>query len=91
MPELPAPAAAILSLVGAVAATSANLRGGPDPRRLDEVPDELRAKAAAAVDGGELPGTPSTVLDFTGEEPRLVREGAAPAGEALARVVAALS
>ena len=91
VPELPERSARVLSLVGAVAATSANLRGGPDPRRLEDVPQELRAKAAAAVDGGELPGVPSTVLDFTGEEPRVVREGAAPANEALARVVAALA
>ena len=91
VPELPEPAARVLSLVGAVVATSANLPGGPDPRRLEDVPEELRARAAALVDGGELSGTPSTVLDFTGEEPQVVREGAAPADEALARVVAALA
>lgn len=90
VPELSGPAASVLAQVGAVAATSANEAGGPDPRRLDEVPEALRSKAAA-VDGGELPGTPSTVLDFTGPEPRVVREGAAPADEALARVVAALA
>ena len=43
-------------MVGAVAATSANLPGGPDPRTLDEVPEEIRAAAAAIVDGGELAG-----------------------------------
>lgn len=91
VPELPEPAARVLSLVGAVAATSANLPGGPDPRRLDEVPEELRVRAAATLDGGELPGTPSTVLDFTGEEPRVVRDGAAPAAAALERVAAALA
>jgi L-threonylcarbamoyladenylate synthase len=91
VPELPQPAAAALAHVGAVAATSANLTGGPDPRRLADVPDELRARVAAALDGGKLPGTPSTVLDFTGVEPRVVREGAAPADAALARVVAALA
>jgi len=91
VPELPEPSARVLAQVGAVAATSANLPGGSDPCRLDEVPEELRAKAAAVLDGGELPGTPSTVLDFTGAEPRIVREGAAPADEALARVVAALA
>jgi len=91
VPELPRPAAAVLARVGAVAATSANLPGGPDPRRLAEVPGELRTRVAAALDGGELPGTPSTVLDFTGEEPRVVRDGAAPADEALERVGAALA
>lgn len=90
VPELPWPAARVVSDVGGVAATSANLHGGPDPRRLEDVPEELLARAAT-VDAGELPGTPSTVLDFTGEEPRVLREGAAPADEAIARAVAALS
>jgi tRNA A37 threonylcarbamoyladenosine synthetase subunit TsaC/SUA5/YrdC len=38
----------------------------------------------AVVDGGDLPGTASTVLDFTGPEPRVLREGAAPSSEAFA-------
>jgi len=42
------------------------------------------------IDGGELPGVPSTVLDFTANDPRVVREGAAPAGEALERIAAIL-
>ena len=91
VPELPAVGAAVLARVGAGAATSANAPGGPDPRRLDEVPEELRSGAAALVDAGELPGTPSTVLDFSGPEPRVLRAGAAAADEAIARVVAALA
>jgi L-threonylcarbamoyladenylate synthase len=91
VPELPEPAKSVLARVGAVAATSANAPGGPDPRRLDDVPEELRMKSAAVLDGGDLPGTPSTVLDFAGPDPRVVREGAAPSGEALARAVAALA
>ena len=63
-------------------ATSANLHGGPDPRTLDEVPEEIRAACGALVDAGELPGVPSTVLDLTGPEPRVLREGAVPAAEA---------
>jgi len=90
VPELAGPAAAVLAQVGCVAATSANLPGGPEPRRLAEVPEEIRAGAAALVDGGELPGRPSTVLDLTGAEPRVLREGAVPAAEALERVSAAL-
>jgi tRNA A37 threonylcarbamoyladenosine synthetase subunit TsaC/SUA5/YrdC len=79
----------VLARVDAVAATSANLHGGPETRRLADVPVEIRAGAAALVDGGDLPGTPSTVLDLTGEEPRVVREGAVPAADALERVLAA--
>ncbi|MER3408509.1 MAG: threonylcarbamoyl-AMP synthase [Thermoleophilia bacterium] len=90
VPELPAPAAEVLRQVGAVMATSANLHGGPDPRSLDEVPAEIKAGCAAVVDGGALPGVPSTVLDLTGPEPVVAREGAVPAAEALARAAAAL-
>ena len=71
--------------VSALAATSANLTGGPEPARLDDVPDELRTRVAVVVDGGELPGVPSTVIDFTGEEPRVLREGAVRATELTAR------
>jgi L-threonylcarbamoyladenylate synthase len=89
VPELDGPGAKVLGRVGAVLATSANLHGGPDPRRLDDVPEEIRRGCAALVDAGELPGTPSTVLDLTGPEPRVVREGAVPAAAALERLLAA--
>jgi L-threonylcarbamoyladenylate synthase len=77
VPELPREAAEILTEVGVVCATSANKAGGPNPSRVDEIPAEIRAACGAVVDAGELPGTPSTVLDLTGDEPRVVREGAA--------------
>jgi len=83
VPDLPAPSSAVLDEVGAVLATSANLHGGTDPRRLEDVPEEIRRAAGALVDAGELPGTPSTVLDLTGPEPKVLREGAVPAAEAL--------
>ena len=86
VPELEGPGAEVLSRVGAVVATSANHPGDPDPGRLDDVPDELRTGAAAVVDGGQLPGTPSTVIDLTGVVPRILREGALPADEALGRL-----
>ena len=86
VPELPAAAAEVLAEVGAVLATSANEHGGPDPRRLEDVPEEILTACGALVDAGELPGTPSTVLDLTGPEPKVVREGAIPAAEALATV-----
>jgi L-threonylcarbamoyladenylate synthase len=91
VPRFPEPGARVLAAAAAVAATSANLPGGPDPARLEDVPEELRASAGAVVDGGVLVGTPSTVLDFTGDEPRVVRAGAAPAADAIARVAAALA
>lgn len=90
VPRLDGPGKEVLERVGAVAATSANLHGGADPRRVADVPPELRA-AAAVVDGGELPGPPSTVIDLTGDEPLVTREGAVPASQALARAQAVLA
>ena len=74
VPELQAAAAEVLDEVGVVLATSANTHGGPDPKRLVDVPEEIRSACGALVDAGELPGTPSTVLDLTGPEPKIVRE-----------------
>jgi L-threonylcarbamoyladenylate synthase len=88
VPQLTGPGRDVLERVRAVVATSANLPGEPDPRRLDDVPDRIRNGAAAVVDGGELPGTPSTVVDLTGAEPAILREGAVPAEEVLRRLQA---
>jgi L-threonylcarbamoyladenylate synthase len=86
VPVLAAETRDVVASAGAVAATSANLHAGPDPRRLEDVPPEIRAACGALVDGGELPGTPSTVIDFTGAEPRVLREGAASSADAIRRV-----
>ena len=86
VPQLPAPADAVLSRAGSVMATSANLPGGPDPARLEDVPPEILEGCATAIDAGELPGAPSTVIDLTGDDPVVLREGAVSAVEALERV-----
>ena len=91
VPELPDVVDRILSHVGCVVATSANLPGGPDPRRVEDIPREILERVAAVVDAGELPGTPSTIIDFSGAEPRVVREGAASAADAIDRASAALA
>ncbi len=44
--------------------SSANLAGGPDPRRLSDVPEVLRSGADLVLDGGELAGVASTVVDL---------------------------
>jgi L-threonylcarbamoyladenylate synthase len=48
--------------------SSANRSGGADARRLADVPESIRAGADLVLDGGELPGTPSTVVDMRGYE-----------------------
>jgi len=70
-----------LSRIGRpVLQSSANLAGGPDPRRLDDVPEAIRRQADLVLDGGELPGTASTVVDLRRYEEqgswRVVRSGA---------------
>jgi L-threonylcarbamoyladenylate synthase len=69
-----------LGTVGApVLQSSANRSGEPDARRLLDVPASIRAGADLVLDGGELPGVPSTVLDLREYERRgewqIVREG----------------
>jgi len=83
IPDVEGVAAELLARVGVVAATSANLHGGVAPRRVGDVPAEILEDVAAVLDAGELPGTPSTVLDLSGSAPRVLREGAVPAAEAL--------
>jgi L-threonylcarbamoyladenylate synthase len=84
--KLPTPAQHVLDAVGAVVATSANDPGGPAPASVDDVPERIRAGVGAVLDLGPLPGTASTVIDFTGAEPVVLREGAGSVAEAMARV-----
>jgi tRNA A37 threonylcarbamoyladenosine synthetase subunit TsaC/SUA5/YrdC len=70
--------------------TSANRSGEPAPGRFEDVPAELVAGADLAIDGGELTGAPSTVIDITGLELsggwRILRAGAMPEAEVAARL-----
>ena len=86
VPDLTGPGREVLRALGVLVATSANLPGGRDPRRVEDVPAGLREAAAAVVDGGELPGIPSTVVDLTGPQPVVLREGAIAEGVLLARL-----
>jgi L-threonylcarbamoyladenylate synthase len=86
VPVLDGPGGEVLARVGAVVATSANRPRERDPGRLEEVPEDIRAGAGAVVDGGELPGTPSTVIDLTGPEPKVLRQGALAEEEILRRL-----
>ncbi len=59
------PGVPLLAGVGRpVLQSSANRAGEPDPRRLDDVPELFKAAADLVIDGGELPGTASTVIDL---------------------------
>jgi L-threonylcarbamoyladenylate synthase len=88
VPALEGPGRVVLDAAGAIVATSANLPGEADPRRLDDVPAQIREGVAAIVDGGELSGIPSTVIDLTTPEARVLRAGAGDVDDALARIAA---
>jgi L-threonylcarbamoyladenylate synthase len=87
------PATSVLAGVAVpVLQSSANLSGGPDARRLEDVPAAIREGADLLVDAGELPGTPSTVIDLrrfeaTGEW-AVVRAGAVERAAVAAAVAA---
>ena len=93
VPDLPPEAKEVVERVGFVAATSANLHHhvGPDPARVEDVAREILDGCGAVVDAGELPGTPSTVVDLTGPEPVVLREGAVSAQDAIDAATAALA
>jgi len=80
VPRLEGGLAPLAEVKWPVLQSSANLAGGPDARRLEDVPEEILDGADLLLDGGELPGTPSTVVDLRayGDSTRwsVLREGA---------------
>ena len=89
VPDLTGDLAALSGVKWPVLQSSANISDGPEARRIEDVERTIRAGVDMILDGGELPGTPSTVIDLTGPEPLVLREGAVSAEEAL-RVVASV-
>ena len=78
----------IRALGGPLAATSANLHGGRDPQTAQDVATQLGGALPLIADGGATPGPiPSTIVDCTGAEPRMLRAGAL----AWERIIAELS
>jgi L-threonylcarbamoyladenylate synthase len=74
----------------AVLQSSANPSGGDDACRLEDVDERIRTEVDLELDGGELPGTPSTVIDLTSYEElgehTIAREGAVSAAEIARRL-----
>lgn len=80
MPDHPV-ALALLREAGPLGVTSANLSGEANTATAEEVLAQLDGRAHLVIDGGKAPGgVPSTVVDMTGEMPKLLRSG--PIGEA---------
>ena len=75
IPDHPA-ALALLNAAGPLAVTSANLSGMANTTTAEEVLDQLDGRVDLLLDGGNTPGgMPSTVVDMTGPEPIVLREG----------------
>jgi L-threonylcarbamoyladenylate synthase len=90
VPPLEGALAPLASVGWPVLQSSANRSGEPDARSVAEIDERVRAGVDLVLDAGELPGTPSTVVDLTAYEPdgtwTLLREGAVPAAELDARL-----
>jgi L-threonylcarbamoyladenylate synthase len=90
VPLLVGALAPLASVRRPVLQSSANRAGGPDARRIEEVPGDIRGGVDLVLDAGELPGTPSTVVDLRSYDARgewsVVREGAVAATDLAGRL-----
>jgi len=69
-------ARSVLRAAGPMAVTSANLSGYPSPSTAEEVFAQLNGRISLILDGGITPGgVPSTLVDCTGTQPIVMREG----------------
>jgi L-threonylcarbamoyladenylate synthase len=66
----------LLRLAGPMAVTSANISSRPSPTTAEEVYEQLGGRIALIIDGGGTPGgVPSTLVDCSGKEIQILREG----------------
>jgi len=85
IPAHPVPVALAEDL-GPIVGTSANLSGKPSALTAEEVYSQFGDKIDLVIDGGRCPGgRESTIVDVTGEIPKVLREGAI-SGEELKKV-----
>lgn len=59
-----------------IVATSANRAGQPPATGAEEIRTEFAGDLALILDGGTVEGDPSTVVDATGDQPVILRQGA---------------
>ena len=80
-------ARALLRAAGPMAVTSANISGQSSPSTAQEVYDQLNDRIPLILDGGKTKGgTPSTLVDCTGDKPVILREGPISLSELLAAI-----
>ncbi len=79
MPDHPVPIQLIEGLGSPITGTSANISGGADVLSMAELTEQIGSLVDQVVQAGPEPkGTASTVVDITGENPKLLRQGAIP-------------
>jgi tRNA threonylcarbamoyl adenosine modification protein (Sua5/YciO/YrdC/YwlC family) len=79
-PDHPVPRA-LCRAVGPLATTSANISGDTTPATAAEVATVFGDGVAVVLDAGPCEGSPSTVVDCTGPDVKLLREGRIPWSE----------
>lgn len=82
MPSIPATQEVIKAL-GVLVGPSANLTGSPSPRFYDDLISAILDKAAVALQDDSVYGLDTTILDLSGEMPKILRQGAITAQELL--------
>ncbi len=90
MPAGPVAQGLLAAFGGPIIGTSANKTGGPDPAEAKTVQKAIGGQIEIILDGGQVTlGVPSTVVDFTTEPARVLREGAIPRGALQAKIALA--
>jgi len=71
----------LVETVGPITATSANIHGREAPFTIEDAEFQLGDDVSLYLNGGKLGGTPTTLVDLTGQQPKVLREGLIPANE----------
>ncbi len=80
MPDHPV-ALELLQQTGPMAVSSANITGAPAATTVADAREQLGDEVAVYLDAGvSAVGTASTIVDLTGDMPRMLRSGAVPIG-----------
>ncbi|MCH1722419.1 L-threonylcarbamoyladenylate synthase [Lactococcus formosensis] len=82
MPSISATQEVIKSL-GVLVGPSANLTGSPSPRFYSDLTSDILDKAAVALQDDSISGLDTTILDLSGDKPKILRQGAITAQQLL--------
>ena len=91
VPDLPPQAREVVERSALSPPRARTSTASPTRHASRSCPRAILDSCSAVVDAGTLPGTPSTVIDLTGPEPTVLREGIVPADAALSAAAAAIA